>query len=405
MSHFEVPIVRVDAVENHPNADRLSLVTVRGWTCISGKLEDGSPRYKVGDLVAYVPEASLVPEWLLKSQGFWDESTNRGMLSGAGYNRVKAIRLRGVVSQGILVPVVTEEHSESGGSWEENWIKNIPLPTSVLEGDPFFTKDRNGEYTQDVMVEEGDDVAEVLGITKYEPPIPGSMQGVVRGDFFGYTLNYDIDNIKSWPDAFEEGEEVVMTEKLHGTFCQIGYHPDKGWYVASKGLGAKGYVFDLEKTDNVYTRAFKEHKEKLEFLRDFMGGSFIVCGEIAGRGIQDLHYDLDKPEFRVFDIYCWDETIANGTFMDFATLFGNLKYFDLPSVPVLYTGPYSKIVLDMYTSGNTEIGFNVHIREGIVIKPAIEHLSGRKNRYHHRVIVKSINDAYLMRKGETTELQ
>lgn len=54
MSEFKVPVVRVISVEHHPDADRLSIVKVLGFTCISAKLEDGSHRYKEGDLVAYI---------------------------------------------------------------------------------------------------------------------------------------------------------------------------------------------------------------------------------------------------------------------------------------------------------------------------------------------------------------
>ena len=51
MSNFECKVYRVDFIEEHPNADRLDIVHIKGFNCIANKLEDGSPRYKRGDLV------------------------------------------------------------------------------------------------------------------------------------------------------------------------------------------------------------------------------------------------------------------------------------------------------------------------------------------------------------------
>jgi len=107
MSRFSVPVCRVASVEDHPNADRLSIVKLEGlgWVCISAKLEDGSPRYNVGDFVVYIPSAALLPEWLLKEMDFWNEETGKGMLSGSDGNRVKPLKLRGIFSEGVLYPV------------------------------------------------------------------------------------------------------------------------------------------------------------------------------------------------------------------------------------------------------------------------------------------------------------
>jgi RNA ligase (TIGR02306 family) len=107
MAEFEVKIVKIDDVSEHPNADRLTLVKIGGYTCIANKKEDGSWRYQKGDLVAYIPENSVLPEWLLKRLDMWNEEKDIGYLSGSKGNRVKAIKLRGTFSEGILFPVRT----------------------------------------------------------------------------------------------------------------------------------------------------------------------------------------------------------------------------------------------------------------------------------------------------------
>ncbi len=106
MSNFAVRVRRIEEpVIDHPNADRLSIIKVGDFLCISGKLEDGSHRYAQGDYVAYIPEAAILPEWLLKRLDFWNEETGKGTLNGPDGNRVKTIKLRGIVSTGILYPV------------------------------------------------------------------------------------------------------------------------------------------------------------------------------------------------------------------------------------------------------------------------------------------------------------
>lgn len=109
MATFEVPVVRIDDVTDHPDADRLTIVHIGGYRCIANKHNDGSWRYQPGDPVVYIPEDAVVPEWFLKKQGFWDEDKNKGTLDGKNGNRVRARKLRNVLSQGILYPVHISE--------------------------------------------------------------------------------------------------------------------------------------------------------------------------------------------------------------------------------------------------------------------------------------------------------
>lgn len=126
MSDFAVRVLPVRNVRDHPDADRLSIMDVLGFVTISAKVPTGEKivndegvevdvlthRYRDGDLVVYVGEAAVVPDWLLKP-GFWKEdptgeTEGKGMLAGSKGNRVKAVRLRGVFSQGIMFPVLKD---------------------------------------------------------------------------------------------------------------------------------------------------------------------------------------------------------------------------------------------------------------------------------------------------------
>lgn len=381
MSSFSVTIKRIRAIEPHPNADAIEFAVIDGYRSIVKKGE-----FRSGDLVSYIPEASLLPEWLLKRLGLWDAENNRGKLSGKDGNRVKAIRLRGELSQGILYPVIMDTH-ETG---------------QIVTGeDPWCF----------ALVREGDDVGGILGITKYEPHIPVSMSGEVFNAGLELTLSFDVENWKSYPDVLVDGEEVVFTEKLHGTCTVVAIlpykdaHPEafgekKNILIFSKGLGSKGLVFknNEKNRDNLYVRATRKLIERIdEVQRDNLDGVAVpnfILGETFGPGVQDLAYGKEVG-FRVFAAaygYRGDQRYQNWPFVE-----GSLRaQFGFETVPVLYRGPFSVDEMMRHTDGQTTLGAD-HIREGIVVTPLVE----RYDPVIGRVSLKSVSADYLTRKGGT----
>jgi hypothetical protein len=81
MSEVKAIIALVDKVYIHPNSDKLGISEVLGHTIVSSKLENGNFRYSEGDLVVYIPENAILPEFLLK-EGYWDDESGKGILSG-----------------------------------------------------------------------------------------------------------------------------------------------------------------------------------------------------------------------------------------------------------------------------------------------------------------------------------
>lgn len=375
MSDFSVKVVEiVEPVEDHPNADRLSIVRIGGYLCISAKLEDGSHRYKQGDLVVYVPEGAVVPEYLLKP-GFWNEEKDKGILAGSKGDRVKAIRLRDIFSQGILFPV---EYDDRG--------------SAILSG-------ADGSY---IFVKNGDDVAEHLGIIKYEPPIPIALSGEVTS-IFGHTAKYDFESIQTFPDLFEIGEEVIVTEKLHGTNFQAGYIPDLNnsemffdgnLYVGSKGLSAKGFVLinNEDNSGNTYVKNLKNlidngFGDRIKALSERMGAPIRVFGEVYGAGIQKgFNYGHNKPSFAVFDIQ------IDWKFVPFDMMVELAEELGVTVVPILYKGPYDLEELVKYRDGKDSLS-NSNIREGIVIKA----IDGGRHPNHGRKIGKFVSPSYLLK--------
>jgi RNA ligase (TIGR02306 family) len=368
MSKFNIPIKRIRAIEPHPNADAIEFAVIDGYRSISRK-----GQFKPGDLVAYIPEQSLLPTWLLKRLGLWDEAKACGRLTGKEGNRVKAIKLRGALSQGLC-----------------------------YEASPLVD-----ESLRELIVTEGDEVSALLGITKYEPPIPIEMAGEVFNAGLENTLSFDVENIKSYPNVILDGEEVVITEKLHGTCTIVAILPrtqanpeafgrDKNILIFSKGIGAKGLALknNERNMDNLYVRATKDLIATIDAHQSDLPQPIFILGETYGPGVQDLSYGKSLG-FRAF-------AVAQGyrgaqRYDDWHLIEGqHRRTYGFATVPVLYRGPFSQEVLEQLTNGKTTLDA-AHIREGVIVVPATE----RIDQSIGRVCLKSVSPEYLTRKGGT----
>jgi RNA ligase (TIGR02306 family) len=141
-------IATIDRILPHPNADSLELATVRGWQiCVKKGEFFEKPLGCTPGLCVYVEIDSVLPE-----RPEFEFMRDRKF-------RVKTIRLRGELSQGICFPL------------------------SIL---PYDT------WKPDI------DVTEILGIKLYEPPIPACLGGTVEGNFPAYLRKTDCERIQNY---------------------------------------------------------------------------------------------------------------------------------------------------------------------------------------------------------------
>jgi RNA ligase (TIGR02306 family) len=355
MSTFSVELVNLDEVSAHPNADLLELARVGGYRAVVGK-----GIHKTGDLVLYIPEEALLPVELAAEFGY------EGKLAGPLKNRVKAIRLRGELSQGLVVPYhVAMQALEKRGF---GGLENCKV---------------------------GSGIGHLLGIEKYEQPIPANMAGRARPRPSWFPTYTNIENIKKEPDTFTLGENVVMTEKIHGTNFGVGMtKDDREMLVSSRRM-----ILEREDT-NLYWRAAIQYDLEafLNYLLDLTGFDVVILwGEIYGAGIQNLTYggENGKLNYRAFDIYYSDSVEDEEGFLSIAGMREVCFDKNIDTVPILWAGPFSFEKLNEYTNGTTTVGGS-HTREGVVVKPQIE----RRNR-NGRCIAKSIAEAYLLDKNRT----
>ena len=357
MAAFNATVYQI-TVEPHPNADAIELARVGDYYSIIKK-----DYLKTGDLAVYIPEGAIVPEYIQEDVGCL------GKLAGGNKDRVKAATLRGVLSQGLC-------------------------------------------YKAPVGSEIGQDLAESLGITKYEPIIPAKFAGEIANIGQENTFNFDIENIKKHPDILEENELVSYTEKLHGTFTIVGslFNNDidslyqSRSFVSSKGYFAKGLVIkDNEvNVNNTYIRVARKFDlyAITQTLADRYESNVYIAGETFG-DIQDLQYGLKQGEmdFRVFSVFVGKRSHRQSIrALNDDELEAVLSEFNLKRVPVLYKGPHSKEIMLQYTDGKeTYSGLETHMREGIIVTPLTERMAP----HFGRVVVKSISKDYLLRKGGT----
>jgi len=382
MSSLIVEICKVNEVKIHSNADNLDLCIVKGWQTVIKK-----DSLKVGDVVVYIPPDCLLEEAF---------AIKVGVQNYLHKQRVKSIKLRGEYSHGIV----------------------LPLPSL-----PELKK-----------CKVGDNVADILKIKKWEPTLAGNSLLSPKDEkklheiaaFPKYT---EIENYRHFNDLFLDEEEVVVTEKIHGSNSRVGLVNGKWecgshnvrkyititklmsvkWYIKSLGWRALFNINNIikryrnyPKKENIYAYPleYPRVKEMLEMVsRNTKATSIVLYGEIFG-DVQDLKYGRKSGEY---DYVAFDIKV-NGTYLNYDEFVDMCSRFNIPYVPLIKNELWKNIKdkLKTYVSGNTLIkdreGNEVNqMREGIVIKPLIE----RNNSKVGRVILKYIGDEYLTRKCGT----
>jgi RNA ligase (TIGR02306 family) len=363
VSTFSVTAERLTILA-HPNADALELAQVGLYRAVVAK-----GVYRTSDFAFYIPEQAVLPGALIEELGL------TGRLAGAAKNRVRAVRLRGELSQGIVC-----------------------RPAALADVDAAEAAGSRADF------------AEALGVVKWVPPVPASMSGEATGapDLIRWG---DVENIKRFPGVFEPGEPVEATEKVHGTCCCVTYVPRTGeLFVTSKGLGSR-WLGLVDGERNLYWRAVRRFglRDAAAALAWKRGADRVALfGEVYGAGVQDLHYGADAGRdttvgFALFDaaVDCGGE-VAYLRPSEFREAAEEL-FPEVPLVPVLYSGLYDYGRLNALATGRESVsGREAHLREGLVVRA----VSGRHSEVlGGRAIAKFVSDDYLTRSGAATEYE
>lgn len=332
-------IQKIKALEPIENADAIEKATVLGWQLVVKKGE-----FRVGDLAVYCEIDSLMPD-----RPEFEFLKPRGM-------RVRTIRLRGQISQGICFPL------------------------SILP--------------PDFKIEEDADCTEVLGIEKYEPPMPACLAGIAKGKFPPFIPKTDETRVQVLQHVLDKykGTKCYVTEKVDGS---------SGTYFLYKGeFGVCSRNLELlEDEENSFWKVAREMdiENKLRSLN----GNFAIQGELVGEGIQSNKLKLRGQKILFFNAF----NIDKFEYLPFQQFFNLMNKLELPTVPLI-TSDYElendiDSIIRMATV-KSKICPDVWA-EGIVIRPLTENLDlllSNENFTNGRVSFKAINPEFLLKYGE-----
>jgi RNA ligase (TIGR02306 family) len=269
-----VTIREVKDIQPIKGADRIEVATVGGWDVVVKKGE-----VSIGEKVLYFEIDSFLP--IRPEFEFLRKSCYKKMDGKEGF-RLKTIRLRNTLSQGLVLP-----------------LSNFPEIKEI---------DLEKDYSED------------LGVIKYEKPVPAQLAGKVRGYFPSFLRKSDEERIQNLSNDYEEYKKFkfFVSEKLDGTSFTC-YLRDGEFGVCSRNLelsepepfvpGEKVLGNDgieRDKQENTYWKIARENDLKNKLIN--LGRNIAIQGEIIGEGIQENRYGLKGHKLFVFNIFDIDKS-------------------------------------------------------------------------------------------------
>jgi RNA ligase (TIGR02306 family) len=283
-----VTVRKIEELSPIPGADAIEIARVDGWEVVTKKGQFG-----VGDLAAYYEIDSFLP--IKPEYEFLRKSSYKKMVDGTEGFRLKTIRLRGQLSQGLLMPL-----DEVCAPW-------------------------------DIAPKEGDDLTEELGVTKWEPAVPVQIAGTMKGNFptalFPKTDEPRIQNCTRILDYMRISKGWYGREKLDGTSISMY------WDGTEFGVCSRNWELKEEESHPAWEIA-REHD-----VAAFLAGQrtcYALQGELIGPGIQKNRYRRNRPEWRLFSVY----DIAKECYVDETEFMGIAEGLGLDICPLIYKMDY-----------------------------------------------------------------
>ena len=368
----------------HPNADRLALGKLGDYQVVVGRNE-----YKSGEIIVFAPKRSILPPDLAK---LYVGPNGASYLGGPEANRVRSIRLRGELSEGVVLP--------------SDWVGD--------KLDSLFNEHDAWEWQL------GEDISGLLGITEYFPELAVQRDGRGRGAATGWVpresvssfktfYTHDVEQFRIFESYFKPDDIVTVTEEIHGSQICIARDRNGVITVSSKGASERGFVIEeiladpwwygrkfttrvrnlihwlirkakgIKPARNVYWQA-AYNSGIIGYLSNWPKDSdteFQVFGEVIPFQ-EGYSYGKDHVTVLIFRV------IVNGTDAGYHTYFPNW-------VPLIYQGKYDlNTILPLRSGDETVSGKALHIREGVVLRH--EELKFTEN--GTPLIVKLLNPSY-----------
>ena len=311
-------IRKIDELNPIEGADAIECAVVGGWKVVAQK-----GLYNVGDLAVYFEIDSWIPTILAP---FLSKGKEPREFEGIKGERLKTIKLRGQLSQGLLMPM-------------REIVEFIGNPLRVFN--------------------EGEDLSESLGVVKWEKPVNAQLAGICKGNFPSLIPKTDQERVQNLKKEVAAAEGVLfeVTEKLEGSSMTC-YLIDGEFGVCSRNMDLK------ETAENSFWKTARRDgvEEKMRF-----SDNFAIQGELVGPGIQGNSYNMHEPTFFVFDI--WD--IEAQQYYSTEQRLSLCKSLGLQHTPVfnnyLTTGKTTVSELLTFAEGKSALNPKTE-REGLVFK-------------------------------------
>lgn len=325
-------VQRIKSLDPVAGADAIERAVVLGWQLVVKKGE-----FKVGELCVYCEVDCMMPD-----DPRFEFLKSRGM-------RIKTIRLRGQISQGICFPL------------------------SILPGG--------------FDIQEDADCTMSLGIAKYEPPVPACLNGIAKGAFPSFIPKTDETRVQILQDFLDryKGEVCYVSEKVDGSSATF--------YVNNQEFGVCTRNLELvEDPENTIWKIARE--SDIESKLRATGTNIAVQGEVIGEGVQGNPLKLRGQSIKFFNVVDIDrrEYLSFDKFMEF------MRKLALETVPV--------IAVDYRLENDINALVKMATRkslvcpdvwaEGIVIRPLIECIDPVIG----RVSFKAVNPEFLLKTGQ-----
>ena len=308
---------KIDELNPIPGADAIECAVLGGWKVVAQK-----GLYEVGDLAVYFEIDSWMPFELAP---FLSKGKEPREFEGIKGERLKTIKLRGQLSQGLLMPM-------------REIVEHIGNPLRVFN--------------------EGEDLSESLGIVKWEKPVNAQLAGVCKGNFPSLIPKTDQERVQNLKNeiqaAYDSGLKFEVTEKLEGSSMTC-YKIDGEFGVCSRNMDLK-----RDENNSFWKVAIEQDIEGKMGFSD----NFAIQGELIGPGVQGNIYKLNQLQFHVYDIY----DIKEGTYMNPADRRDIIARMGLTHVPVLMEEMMLLTMDEILAAAEDKSVLADTEREGIVFK-------------------------------------
>ncbi len=336
-------IQKIAEVQPIEGADAIVKVRVKDWWCVAKKDE-----FLVDDLCVYFEIDSLLPvtnpafEFLAK--GTKPKTMVIEEKTYTGY-RLKTIRLRGQISQGLALP-----------------LRVLKIYSPVLGVNLFNV---------------GEDISEALEIVKYEAPIPAQLTGKVKGTRPSFIPKTDEERIQNIGKLIEQyqGKKFYISEKLDGSSASY-YKKDGEFGVCSRNLSL------IDTPGNTFWELARKYH-----LDEILPEGFAVQGEAVGHGIQNNPLCIEGHDLYIYNVI----DLAENRYLDFDEFMEFCEEHKLKRVPIIdpnFTLSGSVELLLKLADGKSILCPTAN-REGLVLRPleeVQEYIGGSMQRFSFKII-------------------